>query len=437
MRLSAREPTRLQANYALIVLLLAYILSFIDRNAMAVLIGPIRQEFAISDFQYSLLHGLAFSLFYIGLGLPIARLADRGNRTLIISIGVFVWSVMTCLCGLARSFTSLFLARMGVGIGEAALSPPAYSLLADFFSEHNLPRAIAVYTLGITIGGGLAYIIGSEVYQYFDDSAEIVLPLVGALKPWQMTFIAVGLPGLVIVAMLALVREPRRRGVAQQANVHHASIADLGAQLKRHWRAYLGLVGGMCLLAVLGYATTAWYPEFLMRTYGVERTVAGGQFGLIFLVAGSLGVIVGGWSVAPFERRGYKDAPLRIVLICAVLWMPPAIFGPLAPTPGWAVLAACPIMFFLNAFFSVGISGLQLITPNNMRAQISALMVLSTNIFSLALGPMVVGFLTDFVFGDDQDLRYSLAVLPVALCPIAIFLAWQGLGAYKRARVLE
>ena len=223
------------------MLLLAYILSFIDRNAMAVLIGPIREEFAISDFQYSLLHGLAFSLFYIGLGLPIARLADRGNRTLIISIGVFVWSVMTCLCGLARSFTSLFLARVGVGIGEAALSPPAYSLLADFFAPQNLPRAIAVYTLGITFGGGLAYIIGSAVYQYFDESAQVVLPLVGALKPWQMTFVAVGLPGLLIVAMLALVREPPRRGAKSPAGEQHASIPEVGAQLRRHWRAYLGL----------------------------------------------------------------------------------------------------------------------------------------------------------------------------------------------------
>ncbi len=417
------------------MLLLAYILSFIDRNAMAVLIGPIREEFAISDFQYSLLHGLAFSLFYIGLGLPIARLADRSNRTLIISIGVFIWSVMTCLCGLARSFTSLFLARVGVGIGEAALSPPAYSLLADFFAPQNLPRAIAVYTLGITFGGGLAYIIGSAVYQYFDESAHVVLPLVGALKPWQMTFVAVGLPGLLIVAMLALVREPPRRGAKSTDGEQHASIAEVGAQLRRHWRAYSGLVGSMCLLAILGYATTAWYPEFLMRTYGVERTVAGAQFGTIFLVAGSLGVIAGGWSVAPLERRGYQDAPLRIVLICAVLWMPPAILGPLASTSEWAVLAACPIMFFLNAFFSVGISGLQLITPNNMRAQISALMVLTTNIFSIALGPMVVGFLTDFVFGDDQALRYSLASLPTVLCPIAILLAWQGLAAYKRARV--
>jgi MFS family permease len=251
--------SRRSGLYALLVLLLAYILSFVDRNVMAVL----RQDFAISDFQYSLLHGFAFSMFYIFLGLPIARLADRGSRKWVITAGVMFWSVMTCACGLARSFGGLFLARVGVGVGEAALSPPAYSLLSDYFDERSLPRAMAVYTLGITIGGGLAYIVGGAVYQYFTLHGPLELPLVGALRPWQTTFVIVG--------------------GATGTPVSTYSPAQIAAFLREHWQAYGSLVFGVSLLSVLGYGTMAWYPEFLVRSHGMAAAEAGARFGTIFI----------------------------------------------------------------------------------------------------------------------------------------------------------
>jgi MFS family permease len=429
-------PSSRHANYALFVLLLAYILSFVDRNVMAVLIGPIREEFAISDFQYSLLHGFAFSMFYIALGLPIARWADRGNRKWIIGLGVFIWSIMTCLCGLARNVTTLFLARVGVGIGEAALSPPAYSLLADLFPAEKLARAMAVYTLGITLGGGLAYIIGGNVYQHFAASGGAVLPLFGPVSAWQVTFIAVGLPGLLVVGLLSFIHEPRSTGRDRsptRGTVKQPTLGEVAAQLRQHRRAYLGLIGAMSMLAVLGYGTMAWYPEFLIRSFGMDRASAGSQFGMLFIVAGSLGAIAGGWSVQPLARRGYRDAPMRVILACALLWLLPATLGPLAPTADVAVLAAAPILFFLNAYFGVGIAGIQLITPEPMRAQVSALMLFCTNLFGLALGPSAVALLTDFAFGDDAMLRYSLLALPLLVCPLAAVLVLQGQADYRAA----
>jgi MFS family permease len=429
------EVTNRQANYALLVLLLAYILSFVDRNVMAVLIGPIREQFDISDFQYSLLHGFAFSMFYIVLGLPIARLADRGSRKWIIAIGVFLWSLMTCLCGLAKSFFTLFLARIGVGVGEAALSPPAYSLLSDLFPPEKLARAMAIYTLGITLGGGLAYIVGGAVYQHFAASGGANLPLVGQVSAWQLTFIAVGAPGFVIAWLLSLLREPVRGAQSTQPAVTatEVSLAEVGQHLKSHARAYLALIGSMSMLAILGYGTMAWYPEFLMRTYGMDRATAGGQFGTIFLVAGSLGTLAGGWSVQPLARRGRSDAPLLVILACALLWLAPAALGPLSSSATLAVIAACPIIFFLNAYFGVGITGVQLITPVSMRAQVSALMLFCTNLFGLAFGPSAVALLTDFVFGDDLALRYSLALLPLIVCPLAAGLVLQGMRCYREA----
>ncbi|MGI9295669.1 MAG: spinster family MFS transporter [Pseudomonadales bacterium] len=421
-----------QARYALAVLLLAYILSFIDRNVMAVLIGPIREEFDISDFQYSLLHGFAFSMFYIVLGLPIARLADHHNRKWIVTAGVFCWSVMTCLCGVARSFTALFLTRIGVGVGEAALSPAAYSLLADLFPPQKLARAISVYGLGITLGSGLAYIVGGAIYQHFAARGDVILPLLGAVSPWQMTFIAVGAPGFLIVILLGFMKEPRRHIHVGTAKAN-TSLADVGRQLKEHRRAYLGVMGAMSVMAILGYGTMAWYPEFLIRTYGMDRAAAGSQFGFIFIIAGSLGALTGGWSEEPLANRGYRDAPLRIILITACLWLIPASLGPLAPSSSLAIVAAIPIAFFLNAYYGVGVASLQHITPNHMRAQVSAVLLFFSNLFGLALGPSAVALLTDFLFADDMALRYSLAILPLLVCPTAVLLLLQGLAPYRRA----
>ena len=426
------DANRGRAMYALIALLLAYILSFIDRNLMAVLIGPIRADFAISDFQYSLLHGFAFSMFYIFLGLPIARLADRGSRKWVITIGVLFWSLMTCLCGITRSFSTLFVARAGVGIGEAALSPPAYSLLSDYFSEGNLPKAMAVYTLGITIGGGLAYIIGGGVYEYFTEYGALSLPFVGELRPWQSTFFIVGLPGFLLVLMLSLIAEPPRRGdLPEEAGDY--SVSEVKTHLRLHWQAYGSLIMGVSLLAVLGYGTMAWYPEFLVRSHGMDRAEAGSQFGLIFIVAGSVGALLGGFSAKPLRERGFEDASMRLIVWIALLWLLPATLGPLSSNSSLALWAAVPIVFFLNSYFALAISALQNITPNRMRAQVSALMLFMTNLLGLALGPSVIAALTDFVFANDADLAYSLSLLPLLVCPLAAALLAWGLKYYRAA----
>ncbi len=429
-------PPAATANYALILLLLAYILSFIDRNVMAVLIGPIRADFAISDFQYSLLHGFAFSMFYIVMGLPIARLADRHSRKWIITAGLVAWSAMTCLCGAARSFGGLFLARVGVGIGEATLSPSAFSMLGDLFPREKLARALAIYSLGITLGGGMAYVVGGAVYAWFAQGDPVVLPLLGEMRPWQMTFIAVGAPGLLLAVLFSFLPEPVRREdvastAAQEKQQSAPGLAAIMAHLRAHGRAYLAPMGAASVLSILGYGTMAWYPEFLIRSFDMPRAEAGSQFGLMFLLAGSAGALAGGWSVEPLRRRGYADAPLRIVLLVAALWLLPAVAGPLSGSAELAIWWAAPIVFFLNAHFGVGVAAVQFMTPNRMRAQVSALMLFFTNLFGLAFGPSAVAMLTDFVFGDDQALRYALALLPLLVCPLAIALVVQGMRSYR------
>ncbi|MFV8817974.1 spinster family MFS transporter [Haliea sp. E17] len=426
------------AYYALGVLLAAYILSFIDRNVMAVLIGPIRADLHISDFQYSLLHGFAFSMFYIVLGIPIARLADHGNRKWIVTIGIFLWSIMCCLCGLARTVTTLFIARIGVGVGEAALSPPAFSMLADLFPPHRQARAFAIYSLGVTVGGGLSAIVGGFVYQFFAATGGADLPLLGHIGPWQMTFISVGAPGIILVVLLGFIREPARRTdrdlVAANTGV---SLAEFWAWLKQNRRIYIGVMGANSLLTVMTYGMLAWFIEFLIRTYGVPRETAGLQFGLINIIAGSLGALTIGWLVQPMVQRGVVDAPARMMLIIACLVAVPTALAPLSPSPALAVVLACPAMFLLNGFYGPGVTALQAITPNRMKAQVTALSLFFANLFGLALGPTIVAMLTDFLFGRDDYLRYSLALLPMVLCPLAALLAYQSLKPYRELVVAE
>ncbi len=435
---AALEKPAPGAYYALVVLLLAYILSFIDRNVMAVLIGPIRADLQISDFQYSLLHGFAFSMFYIVLGIPIARLADHSNRKWIVTIGIFLWSIMCCLCGLAKSVATLFVARIGVGVGEAALSPPAFSMLSDLFPPHRQARAFAIYSLGVTIGGGLSAIIGGFVYKYFAATGGATLPLLGHIGPWQMTFISVGAPGLILVVLLGFIREPQRRMDRDLASANTgASLAEFWAWLVQNRRIYIGIMGANSLLTVMTYGMLAWFIEFLIRTYGVPREDAGLQFGLINILAGSLGAIVIGWLVQPMVQRGVSDAPARMLLIIACLVALPTALGPLSPDPVLAVILACPAMFLLNGFYGPGVTALQAITPNRMKAQVTALSLFFANLFGLALGPTIVAMLTDFLFGRDDYLRYSLALLPLVLCPLAALLAWQSLKPYRELLARE
>ena len=200
--------------YVVLVCMLAYIFSFVDRQILALMIEPIKRDLGLSDTQFSLLHGLAFSLFYAFMGIPIALLADRYSRPRIIAIGVAFWSLATAVCGLSRNFAQMFLARIGVGVGEAALSPATYSMLSDMFPRDRLGRAVGVYSIGSFIGGGLAFLIGGYVINLLKRVDTVVLPLLGALRPWQVTFFVVGLPGLLVALLILLtVRDPGRRGL--------------------------------------------------------------------------------------------------------------------------------------------------------------------------------------------------------------------------------
>lgn len=430
-------PAAARANYTLAVLLAAYVLSFIDRQILNLLVGPIRGDLGISDFQMSLLQGMAFAVFYCTLGLPLGRLADRGNRKVIIAIGIVVWSLMTAACGLASTFSALLIARVGVAVGEAALSPAAYSMLGDTFPPDKLARAIYVFSMGVTIGGGMAYLIGGSVIELISSAGAVQLPLVGAVRPWQATFFIVGLPGLLLGLLVWFtVQEPDRRDMVARpsADISNAvTVKDVWRFVSRRWRSYASIFISVALLSILGYGYLNWYPTFLIRSYGMKLGDVGRYFGLIYLVCGTAGAFGGALLCERLGRRGYKDANLRVVAIVSVALILPTALGPLMPSAALALAIAAPATFLLNAFFGASVTALQLVTPNRMRALISAAFLLCNTVSGLGFGTSFVAAFTDFVFGDDAALRYSLVSVAVLVCPLAAAVSAWGLKHYRRA----
>ena len=416
--------------YVIFVLLLAQMFSFLDRMIMGLLVGPIRESFAISDTQYSLLAGLAFSLFYAIMGLPLARIADSRNRRNLISIGIAVWSVMTAVCGLAKGFVSLFFARIGVGIGEATLGPAGYSMITDYFPRSSLARALSVYTLGVTFGSGLAYILGGAVVGYVQTLDTLTLPFLGATEGWQLTFFIVGFPGVLVAALMYLtVREPARKNAES-----HATMPAISIVIEYVWKrrgAYLSHILGISIFVMVVYALNLWGPTYFIRTFGYSTADAGFTFGIIMLLAGSAGLLIAGFIADAWSQKGTSDAYVRVILFSIVGMTPCAIALGFVNTPLTGIIAMSLAVFF--SAFQGGIAGgtLQLMTPNRMRAQIMAVYLLAANLIGLGLGPTVVAATTDFIFGYDAAIGKSIALCAALLCPLGGLLLWSGMSKIK------
>lgn len=418
------------AWYVVAVLLLAYTLSFIDRMILSLLVGPIRADLGISDTQMSLLMGFAFAIFYSVLGIPLAWVADRGSRRGLMTAGVAAWSLMTAACALTRNYAGLFAARIGVGVGEAALSPSAYSLLGDYFPREKLGRAMAVYSIGVPLGSGIALIGGSLIVRFVTEGPPVVTPLLGALEPWRMTFVWVGLPGLLVAALIALtVREPRRR----DAGSGPVGNDELVAFVKTHRAALAAHFGGMSLVALVMYGAMAWIPQFLHRTYGMPVPEAGMWFGAATAACGACGLLLGGWMADRLYRRGYKDAHLRVIRLNAVILLPLFVGMALAPSAGIALGLMIAGMLLGTIHGGVAGAALQLIAPPRLRARVVALYFLVANLVGLGMGPTAIALVTEHVFGSDAALRYGLALVTGVALPVSALILTLGLKPFARA----
>ncbi len=422
------------AWYVVLLCMLAYIFSFIDRQILALMIEPIKADLNLSDTQFSLLHGLAFSLFYAFMGLPLAYLADRFSRPKIIAVGIIFWSIATALCGMSKNFFQLFLARMGIGIGEAALSPAAYSMFSDMFSKDKLGRVLAVYSSGSFIGGGIAFLVGGYVIGLLKNMNLIEVPLLGALKAWQMAFILVGLPGVFIGLLFILtVRDPQRKGHCRdaQGQIEKTSMKKAFKFIKKHSTTFTCHYLGFTFYAMALYSLISWTPAFYMRKYGLTPTEAGYMLGTVMLVANISGVFFSGWLNDWFIQKGRKDAPMFTGVIGIVGLIIPMIAFTQVSELWLSVTLLVLAMFFASFPMPISTAAMQMLAPNQLRAQISAIFILISNLVAVGVGTTLVALITDRIFENPLMVGMSLTIVGVFSCILAFILLNKGRKAFS------
>ncbi|OEC86533.1 spinster family MFS transporter [Acinetobacter sp. YK3] len=426
--------------YVVVICMVAYILSFVDRQILSLMIEPIKQDLMLTDTQFSLLQGLAFSLFYAFMGIPIAALADKKSRIKIISIGIAFWSLATAACGLSKNFIQMFIARLSVGAGEAALSPAFYSIVTDLFPKEKLGRALGLYAIGAFIGSGLAFLIGGYVISLLKNVDMVVLPVIGQLKTWQLTFFIVGLPGVLLaLVMILTVKEPKRKGLKldQNGQVIQASFKNSIAFIKTHKKTFFCHFIGFSFYTMMLYSLLGWAPAFYMRHFGLDASQTGYILGSIILIANTAGALFCGWLIDYFSKKGYSDAAIRAGMIgCAALVLPSVLFTQVDNmylSFGLIFIA----MFFSTFPIPASAAATQMLTPNQLRAQISAKFLLISNLIALGVGTTAVALLTDKYFENTLMVGNSISIVNAIAGIIGVFLLFKGCKYYRESIQLE
>lgn len=416
------------AWYAVGVLMLANVSYWIDRQILSLLAIPIQRDLGISRTQLSFIASVPFAIFSTLLSVPIARVADSGHRRTVLTAGVALWSVMTALCGLAGTYGRLLAARIGVGVGEATLQPSATSLIADLFRRERVATAMSVYSTAIFLGSGLAYFIGGWIVGLVSARERWVLPLVGAIHPWQTVFMVVGLPGLLIAVLMLTIREPERVSATRGAE----PMSELLRYVRVHARTFVCLSIGFGFSATVNIGIAFWLATFLIEKHGWTPARAGMVQGSLTMTIGMLGVVAGGWLADRLVRNGRTDGPLRVGIIGALGMLVSATAYPLAPSAWWAVAWLVVVNFFAAFPWGAASSAVAEAMPVSMRAQGTSLYFVIVNLMSVGLGPVAVAFVADYVLGTRSAIAGALAIVNIVGMTAAILLLLVGMPAYRR-----
>ncbi|AJP73479.1 spinster family MFS transporter [Sphingomonas hengshuiensis] len=409
------QPARPSAprGIVLAMLLLVYIFNFLDRQILSILAQPVKADLGLDDAQLGMLGGLAFAVLYSTLAIPLALLADRTSRSWVITVSLAVWSAFTALCGTAQSFTSMFLFRLGVGVGEAGGVAPSYALIGDAYPPERRARALSIYSLGIPLGSAGGALLGGYIAQTVE---------------WRTAFLVVGVLGLLVaIPFKLIVRDPPRRAVpAGQVPIWH--VFGILAVKPSFWLLAFGAAAGsMC-----GYGVAFWLPSMVMRSFGLNLGQVGQFFGALLLTGGVAGILLGGWlgdRMGGRNKRWYALAPA----LCYVAGTPLFIAGVLAGS--WQAAFALFVLPQALVYVWLGpvLTAVQHLVPAHMRATASACFLLINNLIGLGLGSWVVGSLSKALtpaYGAADGLRYAIAT---GLCLYLVAGALMALASRKLA----
>lgn len=413
--------------YVVAILYLSYTFSFVDRTIIGYLVGPIRADLQINDFEFSLIQGLSFVAFYAVMGIPLGRMADSRSRRNLLLAGVALWSCMTVLCGHASNYWELFFARMGVGVGEACLAPCAYSLIADYFPREKRSLPLNIFAGGIMLGSGVANVCGGLVAHYAENSGPREIFLMGSVQPWQLAFVLVGLPGVFFVAAIATIREPVRQERRGRPNT-----ASTFRYLYKHWATFSSLIGGTTFGAMTNGAILGWIPAWFARRYAWTNAMTGPYLGITNFLFGTAGLVLAGSLAGRYIRAGKKSVYIKLMMAAEALVVIPIVLAHAIDNPYWVLACVGGTIFFGGFSAGLGPASLQTITPNEMRGQVTAICFLILNLVSSTMGPAAVGWLTTYYFADDAAVRSSAVIVGISASILGVISLKLGLRSYER-----
>ncbi|HEC00158.1 MAG TPA: MFS transporter [Sphingomonadales bacterium] len=405
-------------RYILFVLMLVYASNYVDRQIIGVLLQPIKQDLGLSDTQLGFLSGIGFAIFYATLGIPLARWADRNNRVALISLAIAIWSGMTALCGAANNFVQLGLARIGVGVGEAGCTPPAHSLIADYFEPKERVRAMAIYALGAPIGVLLGYLLGGWVNEIYG---------------WRIAFLVVGGPGIILALVVRFTIKEPVRGQSENIKITESDTPSVKETITHVWaqKSFRHMVFGTALLALTGYGVAVWFPAFLIRSHGMNTGEIGTWLALISGGGGILGTLFGGYFGEYLDKRD-RRWNAWLPALAMLFSLPFALLSFMAESSFWSLVLIIPMGIAPAVHAAPVYATVQGLVGLRMRAMAAALLFFITNLIGMGLGPQIIGVLSDLLmakFGDDS-LRYTLMI-------VLVFAIWSAVHFFLASKSLR
>ncbi len=433
-------PPRAAAWSTLAILGLTFMVSYLDRSILILLVEPVKQELLLSDTQIGLLTGLAFAVMYALAGVPMGRIADLWVRKYVIIIGVSIWSTLTMLSGFAQNYPQLFLSRMGVGFGEAALTPTAYATIPDLFPPEKLARAMSIFVLCGLVGGGLAGIFGGLIIGAVESMDLTGLPLIGDLSSWRIVLLVTGGLSLLIIIPLWLMPEPKRHGPAkwqeEKKPADKQSFKDVLDYLWDRKAFYGNALAAGSTYNLYGFGAAIWVPAYFIRIHGWEPAQVGITLGSLVLTPAIVGALCSGWLADYFYGKGFQIAPLFIKFSALLLFAPLILFFIYFPVMELK-LAAIVIFVFLESMYSALFpTVLQMATPNRFRAQASAMYLMVANFVGMGLGALLIGLITDYGFRDEMAIGHSIAIVGTTASIVSAIFLFSSLKPFKR-QVIE
>jgi len=430
-------PSHTQAWYGVVILTLAYVLSFLDRQLLSLVVTDIKTDLELTDSQMSLVLGFAFALFYTTMGIPIGRLADKKSRKTIIAIGISFWCLMTAATGIIKTYLQLFIARVGVGVGEATLSPSALSIISDYFPKKKRGTAMGFFNMGVSVGSGIALILGGQIVAYFADFPPIILPIVGQIYEWQALFIFIGIPGLLVALLMTTVKEPSRKGkmkilTKSGDTSEEISIKETIRFIYERKEAYGWLFLSMACSVLMGYAFLSWLPTMYMRAYDVSISTITLWLGVAFLLGGPFGAIMSGWLGDKLYTKNNNSSHVMLFAYSMIVLTIAATLVPLMPSYQTATLMFMPQIIMAAGQTALAPVAMINITPNQIRGQVTAVYFFVISMTGYTLGPTSVALITDFIFKDESLITYSISIVSLVAGVIGTYAGFKSLNYFRK-----